>query len=338
MTGSSIHASIIGVGSYLPERRLTNADLEHMVDTSDEWITTRTGIKERRIAAPGEPTSALSAQAALRALESAGVGPEALDLIVLATSTPDYVMPSTACVVQDAIGASCAALDVNAACSGFVYALSVAVTAIESGRARTVLVIGADVLSSIVDFTDRSTCILFGDGAGAVVLRASSVAGFESIVLGADGSGGDQLKVPAGGSAKPVTAEVLEARENFVRMNGNEVYRFAVRIVPAATREALAQSGQDVADLDWLVPHQANQRIIAAVADQLGMEQSRVFSNVSRVGNTSAASVPVALDDLYTGGNLERGDLICLVGFGAGLTWGAATVRWTMDDLSSKEQ
>lgn len=324
------HAEVIGVGGYLPDRILTNAELERMVDTSDEWIMSRTGISERRVAGPDEATSDLVVRAVGRALERAGVAPDAVDLLVVATSTPDYLMPSTACVAQAKLGMTCAAFDVNAACSGFIYALQVGASAIESGRASVVVVVGADVLTRIVDFTDRGTCVLFGDGAGAVVLRAADEPGVESVILGADGTGEELLKVPAGGSASPCTAETLDAREQFLRMSGSEVFKFAVRIIPTATREALAASGYSIDDLRWLVPHQANSRILATVEERLGLDDDRVFSNVEKTGNTSAASIPLALDELYTGGRLAPGDLVALVGFGAGLTWGAAVLRWTM--------
>ena len=324
------HASIIGIGSYLPDTTLTNQDLEQMVDTSDEWIVTRTGIRERRLAEEGHGTSDLAVPAARRAIERAGVADEQIDLLVVGTSTPDHLFPSTACITQRKLGLTCPAFDVNAACSGFVYALQVGTAAIESGRADTVLVVGADALTRHIDFTDRATCVLFGDGAGAVVLRAADEPGIMSIVLGADGTGGDLLKVEAGGSAAPCTVERVEARQHYVKMNGNEVYKFAVRMVPKATLEALAGSGNDVEDLAWLIPHQANQRILDTIEERLGIADEKVFSNLEKTGNTSAASIPLAIDDLYTSGRLRPGDLIALVGFGAGLTWGAATIRWTM--------
>lgn len=323
------YAEIVGVGSYLPEKRLTNPDLERMVETSDDWIVSRTGIRERRMVAKGQATSHLAAEAASRALADAGVHPEAVDLLIVGTATPDMLMPSTACLVQTELGMRCPAFDVNAACTGFIYALSTAVSAIESGRYGTVLVVGADALTPFVDFTDRSTCVLFGDGAGAVVVRASDSAGALGIVLGADGEGADLLTIPAGGSAAPATCERVEAHETTIQMNGNEVFKFAVRAIPAVTVEALAASGLGVDDLTWLVPHQANQRIISTIAERLGVPESHVFSNVERTGNTSAASIPLALDDLYTSGHLAPGDVVALVGFGAGLTWGAAIVRWT---------
>lgn len=324
------HAQIAGVGGYLPEQVLTNADLERMVETSDEWIVTRTGIKERRIAPPEIATSDMVVEAARSAMERAGVGADDIGMLIVATSTPDHVMPSTACVAQAKLGLSCPAFDVNAVCSGFIYGLQVGTSVIESGRADIVLVVGADILSRVIDFTDRTTCVLFGDGAGAVVLKAGEGDGVGSIVLGADGTGGDLLKVPAGGTAQPCTTETIDARDGYVKMNGPEVFKFAVRIIPKATRQVLEQSGHTLDDLRWLVPHQANSRILATVEDRLGLDDSCVFSNLERLGNTSAASIPLALDDLYTGGRLAPGDLIVLVGFGAGLTWGAALVRWTM--------
>lgn len=324
------HAAIIGTGSFLPETRLTNKDLERMVDTSDEWILSRTGISERRLTAEGQSTSDLAVRAAERALACAGIAGSEVDLLVVGTSSPDHLFPSTACITQDKLGLTCPAYDVNAACSGFVYALHAGTAAIESGRATTVLIVGADALTRHVDFTDRGTCVLFGDGAGAVVLRASDAPGVLAIELGADGSGGDLLKVPAGGSAAPCTEELLRDHQQYLQMNGNEVYKFAVRMIPKATIKALAATGNEIADLAWLIPHQANKRILDTIEERLGIDDDRVYSNVENTGNTSAASIPLALDDLYTSGRLAPGDLIALVGFGAGLTWGAATVRWTM--------
>ena len=327
---SQRYAQIAGVGSYLPERVLTNAELEAMVDTSDEWIVSRTGIKERRIAAPEQATSDLAVEACQRALDCAGLSAEQVDLFVVGTATPDHLMPSTACVAQRKLGLTCPAFDVNAACSGFIYALQVGAAAIESGRAQTVLVAGADTLSRIIDFEDRSTCVLFGDGAGAVVLTTAEEPGVMSIVLGADGKGTDHLKVPAGGSSVPCSDSVIEERSHFLTMNGPEVFKFAVRVIPRATIEALDACGYGVDDLRWLVPHQANKRILDTVEERLGIDDSRVFSNLERTGNTSAASIPLALDDLYTSGQLAPGDLLALVGFGAGLTWGAAVLKWTV--------
>ncbi|MDP2401188.1 MAG: beta-ketoacyl-ACP synthase III, partial [Actinomycetota bacterium] len=321
---------------YLPEQVLSNAELETMVETSDEWIVTRTGIRERRMAAPGQATSDLAAEACRRALDDAQLGPEDIDLIILGTSSPDMIFPSTACLTQVKIGATCPSYDVMAACTGFIYALQAATAAIECGRARTVLVCGADALTRHVDFTDRGTCILFGDGAGAVVLQAAEEPGVMGIVLGADGSGASLLHVPAGGSAAPATAERIADGEHYLKMNGNEVFKFAVRVIPRVTREALELSGLQIDDLAWLVPHQANQRILSTVAERLGLPQERVFSHVERTGNTSAASIPLALDDLYTSGQIAPGAHLALVGFGAGLTWGGAVVRWTKP-LPNKE-
>ncbi|MHB1323060.1 MAG: beta-ketoacyl-ACP synthase III [Coriobacteriia bacterium] len=323
------HATITGIGAYLPERRLTNIDLEALVETSDEWISTRTGIRERRVAADHETTASLGAEAARAALDDAGLTAEELDLIVLGTSSPDHLFPSTASLLQEAIGARCPAVDALAACTSFVYGLHYATAAIESGRANRVLVVGADVLTRHVDFTDRTTCVLFGDGAGAAVLEASDEPGVLGIDLGTEGGAADVLSIPAGGSAAPATPERLAAGDQYIHMNGTEVFRFAVRVVPETTRRALRASGLSVGDLTWLIPHQANQRIIDAAAERLGMDPDRVFSNIEVTGNTSAASIPLALNDLYTDGQLRHGDLIALVGFGAGLTWGAAIVRWT---------
>jgi 3-oxoacyl-[acyl-carrier-protein] synthase-3 len=325
-------ASLISVASWLPEARLTNADLEKLVDTSDEWIRSRTGIAERRIAAEGDATSDLAARAGAIALDRAGLAPADVDLLIVATSTPDMVFPSTACLAQAKMGLTCPAFDLNAACTGFIYAVEMATAMIESGRARTIMVIGADVLSSIVDYTDRGTCILFGDGAGAVVLQASEEPGVLSVHLGADGTGADLLFVPAGGSAAPVTPQSLAAGDTYVKMNGNEVFKFAVRTIPEVTKQALADSGLTTDDVDWLVPHQANQRITDTVAQRLGIPHERVVCRIEDTGNTSAASIPIALDSLYRDGYLRPGNILALVGFGAGLTYGAAIVRWTRED------
>ncbi|MDI6900436.1 MAG: beta-ketoacyl-ACP synthase III [Anaerosomatales bacterium] len=324
-------ARIIGIGTYLPDRRLTNRDLEGMVETSDEWITTRTGIRERRLAERGEATSHLAHRAGLAALADAGVEPADVDLLLVGTSSPDMVFPSTAALTQTLLGLGCPAYDVMAACTSFVYALHTGTTAIESGRARTVLVIGADALTRHVDFDDRATCVLFGDGAGAVVLQAADEPGVLGIDLGADGTGADMLRIPAGGSAMPCTEERVREGQHYLRMAGNEVFKFAVRVIPKTAERALAQSGLTTDDVTWLIPHQANQRILDTVADRMGMPHDRVVSTIELTGNTSAASIPLAMGDLYTSGNLRPGDVLALVGFGAGLTWGAAVVRWTKE-------
>ncbi len=322
-------ATIVGVGSYLPSDVLANEDLEGMVETTDEWIFSRTGIRERRRVAEGEATSDMAAAAGAAALGDAGVAPDDVDLLIVATSTPDMLFPSAACLAQAKLGLTCPAYDVNAACTGFVYALQAATAMIESGRARTILVVGADTLTRFVDFTDRTTCVLFGDGAGAVVLEASDEPGVLAIELGADGTVADMLSIPAGGSAAPCTAANVGDRRNTITMNGPEVFKFAVRATPDIIVSAAAAAGIEPADIDWIVPHQANQRIIDAVSERLSIPAERVFSHVVRVGNTSAASIPLALDELYTSGRLSPGDALALVGFGAGMTWGAAIVRWT---------
>lgn len=331
------HACIASVGSYLPERVLTNEELSRIVDTSDEWIRTRTGIRERRVVAEEDATSDLAVRAARVALDRAGLGGDDIDMLFVGTTSPDHIMPSTAAITAAKLGLTCPAVDLMAACTSFVYALQQGSALIESGRASTVLVVGAEALTRLVDFEDRSTCVLFGDGAGAVVLTACEEPGVEAIVLGADGTGAGDLIIPAGGSARPTSQSTVSAREQYLRMNGSEVFKFAVRVIPRATREALAASGHGVDDLAWLVPHQANQRIISTVEERLGIDDDRVYMNLQWTGNTSAASIPLALDDLYTSGRLEPGDLLALVGFGAGLTWGAAVVRWTLPKPDGKD-
>lgn len=322
-------ASVVSIASWLPERRLTNADLERMVDTSDEWIRTRTGIRERRVAAESESTSDLAANAGRIALERAGIAAADVDLLIVATSSPDMAFPSTACLAQAKMGLTCPAFDLNAACTGFIYGLQLATAMIESGRAKTVLLIGAEVLTRLVDFTDRSTCVLFGDGAGAMVVRASEDAGVLGVHLGADGTGADLLSIPAGGTAKPLTPEGLADGLQYIRMNGNEVFKFAVRAIPKVTLEALAESGLEVEDVTWLVPHQANERITDTVGERLGIDHARVVNRIADTGNTSTASIPLALDSLRASGDLKAGDVLALVGFGSGLTFGAAIVRIT---------
>jgi 3-oxoacyl-[acyl-carrier-protein] synthase III len=320
-------ACITGLAGYLPETRLTNADLERMVDTSDEWITSRSGIRERRVAAPDETTSDLAAKAGLAAIADAGLEPGDIGMLVLATCSPDMAMPSTACRAQVKMGLRCPAFDVMAACSGFVYALQVATDAVAAGRAEHVLVVGAEAISRYLDFTDRATCVLFGDGAGAVVLSAGDEPGVRAVRLGADGAGADLL-TSGFGAANPPSAEACASGAGSLKMAGSEVFKFAVRIVPSVTREVLADCGMTPADLRWLVPHQANERITLACAERLDMPADRIVNAIGPVGNTSSASIPLALSDLYTAGNLGVGDEIAIVGFGAGLTWGAAVIRW----------
>ena len=325
------HAHVVGWGKYVPQRVLTNDDLSQMVDTSDEWIRSRTGICERRLAEDGEATASLAIQAARQALEVAGLGPSQLDLIVVATVTSDYLFPATACLVQDALGASRAvAFDLSAGCSGFVYGLSVAAHLLSAGVYGTALVIGAETLSRITNWADRNTCVLFGDGAGAVVLQAGeNEGGVLATALGADGSGGDLLHVPAGGSRMPASHRTVAEGLHFVQMKGREIFRFAVRIIPAATREVLGKAGLSLADLNLLIPHQANQRIIEAAVRALDVPPEEVYSNLERYGNTSAASIPIALSEAAEEGLIQPGSLVVCVGFGAGLTWGAAAIRWT---------
>jgi 3-oxoacyl-[acyl-carrier-protein] synthase-3 len=316
----------------VPDRVLDNEELSTMVDTSDEWIRQRTGIVERRIAAEGETTSTLSLSAAQAALEVADLDPARLDLIIVATVTPDHAFPATACLVQDALGAGkAAAFDLSAGCTGFVYGLSLAADLLMVGSYDHALVIGAETLSRIVDWSDRSTCVLFGDGAGAVVLQANGVpGGVLSSALGADGSGGEVLILPAGGSALPTSIETVAARQHFARMQGRQVFRFATRALPEAARLALDRADLSVEDVRLFVPHQANDRILQSAAKGLGVPEERMFSNLSRYGNTSSASIPMALCEVIEEGLVEWGDLVVCVGFGAGLTWGATTIRWSL--------
>jgi 3-oxoacyl-[acyl-carrier-protein] synthase-3 len=327
------YAQIIGWGFAVPPRVVTNFDLEKTVETTDEWIRTRTGIAERRIVGPKETTATLAIRAAQRALQAADLLPSKLDLVIVATTSPDYPMPSVASMVQDAIGAPRAgAFDVNAACSGFIYALSVGSNMIASGAHQNVLVIGADTLSRYLDWSDRSTCVLFGDGAGAVVLqRSETPTGLRSCILGSDGSGLGSLYIPAGGTRNPITSETLQNRQNFIRMKGSEVYRFAVSTVAQATQQALEAADLTIDDVDLFLPHQANIRIIQSAAKQLKLPPEKVYSNVERYGNTSAASIPIALCEAIREGRVHLGANLVMVGFGAGLSWGAAVVQWGVD-------
>jgi 3-oxoacyl-[acyl-carrier-protein] synthase-3 len=325
-----LHAKIIGTGSAVPERVLTNHDLEQMVDTSDDWITVRTGIKERRVASEGEFTSTFATRAAQRALEMAGVDPADLDLIICGTVTPDFPFPSTACIVQNDLGATrAAAFDISAACSGFLYGLSIADKFIKTGTATHILVVGVEVLSRIVDWTDRNTCCLFGDGAGAVVLAADkSSSGILSTHIYSDGSYWELLHQPGVGNRNPASQQLLDSGQVFIKMQGNEVFKLAVRAMEDAAHAALSANGFSIADLDYLIPHQANRRIIDAISKRLGLSSDKVFVNVDRYGNTSAASIPIALDEANRTGALKRDALVLLDAFGGGLTWASVLMRW----------
>lgn len=325
-----MRAGIIGIGSSVPERVLTNSDLEKLVETSDGWIRTRTGIVERRIVGDNQTTSDLATAAGKRAIADAGIDSEEVALIVVATSSPDMIFPSTACLTQQKLGLSCPAFDVSAACAGFVFGLSTAALYVSSGTYRTVLFIGADALTRHVDWTDRSTCVLFGDAAGAVVLQpAEEGYGVLSTYLASDGTGADILKIPAGGSALPGTLESVREHLHCVQMKGNEVFKFAVKAIPNACDEVLARAGMTISEIDHFVAHQANRRIIEAAVERLGLSPDRVAMNIDRYGNTSTASIPLVVDELYREGRLHRGHNLLLVGFGAGLTWGANIVRWS---------
>ena len=331
-TGMSLRGSTItGIGRYLPRRVMTNHEIEKMVDTSDEWIVTRTGIKERRIAAPEEASSDLAYAASQEALANAGVTPEQLDLIIVGTATPDMLFPATGCILQDRLGAKQAgAFDLSAACSSWVYAVAVAHGYIASGLAKTVLVAGAETLSKFTNWKDRNTCVLFGDSAGAVVMQACEPrSGFLSFYLGADGAGGPLIALPAGGSRIPASFESIERNQHFLQMNGREVYKFAVRCIPKAIEEAVQRAHMTIDDVDLFIPHQANIRIIDAAAGRLGQPREKFFINVERYGNTSAASVPVALYEAVHSGRVKVGDTVVLVAFGGGLTWGSCALRWT---------
>ena len=324
-------AGILGVGSYLPEKIISNFDLEKIMDTSDEWIRTRTGIKERRVADENEATSDLATKAALNAIKDANLTPEDIDLIIVATITPDMIFPSTACLVQaNIIATKAACFDLEAACSGFIYGMTVAKQFIETNTYKHVLVIGAEALSRILDYEDRSTAILFGDGAGAVVMGSVNEGGVLSTNLGSDGNGKDYLNIPAGGSKNPASEETLKNRLHYVKMAGNDVFKFAVRIMQDASIKCVESANLDIQDIDYLIPHQANIRIIEASAKRLKLNMDKVYVNLDRYGNMSAASIPVALDEAYREGKIKKGDNIVLVGFGGGLTWGASVVRWSI--------
>ncbi len=325
-----INAGIAGIGASVPDRVLTNHDLEKMVETSDEWIQSRTGIRERRVASGDEATSDLALRAAREAMAEAGIEGSDIDLIIVATVTPDHLFPSTACILQRELGAvKAAAFDIEAACSGFIYALSVGSQFIETGTYETVLVVGAETLSKITDFTDRTTCILFGDGAGAAVLKpVGEGEGILATHLGADGTGGDLLIQPAGGSRIPATLKSVEERQHFTRMNGREVFKFAVRIMEEAALAVLDQADLSKEDVDFFVPHQANLRILEAAAKRIDLQDGQYIVNLDRYGNMSSASVPVALYEAVRGGQIQSGDTVLLVAFGGGLTWASSVLRW----------
>jgi 3-oxoacyl-[acyl-carrier-protein] synthase-3 len=327
------HAHITGWGRYAPEQVLTNADIERMVDTTDEWIVQRTGIRERRVAAAHETTASMAAVASLRAIRTAGIDPDEIDLILLATLTPDYWMPSTAALVKEAIGNTrAAAMDVAAACSGFVYAYATAQAYITSGLARHVLVIGAELLTRFLDYSDRSTCILFGDGAGAVVLSAADTRGGGlGIEMTTEPQGAYMIWLPAGGAKSPPSAETIARGEHYIRMEGRETYRFATRTLATSALASIERAGLQPSDIDLFIPHQANIRIIEAVAKGLDLPMERMYVNLDRYGNTSAASVPIALAEAVNEGRVRIGDHIVIVAFGAGFTSGAVTIEWTAD-------
>ena len=324
------YTQVAGWGMYVPSRVVTNDHLVQMgLDTSDEWITVRTGIKERRLAAQGEATSDLAVKAAQRALDVANARPSEIDLIIVATCTPDHLTPATAALVQDRLGCNNAgAVDVNAGCSGFVYALGLGAAQIESGRARRVLVIGADVLSSYVDWQDRSTCVLFGDGAGALLLQASEEPGVLFTTLGSDGSGASLLVIPAGGSRLPPNGNTVRNGEHYLKMNGQQVFRWATQIIEKAATKTIRASGLTSDQIDLFIPHQANARIIEVASKRLGLDQEKVFVNVSRYGNTTAASIPIALCEAIAMGRVRPDDHILLISFGSGLSWAATVIRW----------
>ena len=327
---SNGRVSITGIGSHAPQRVMKNDELAQIVDTSDEWIVERTGIRERRVAAPEEALSDLARPAAEAALGQAGLQASSVDLIIVATVTPDMLFPSTGAILADQLGAKdAAAYDLSAGCTGFVYALVQAHGMVASGLVDHALVVGGDVLSKVVDWEDRSTCVLFGDGAGAVVLERVPDGGFLGFELGADGSGGPQLYMPAGGSRAPATAETVAARQHYAKMNGREVFKFATRVLVDSAEKVLDECDVPVEEIDVYVPHQANVRIIDHARKKLGIPEERTVVNVDRFGNTSSGSIPLALGDAESDGRLKEGEMVLMTGMGAGLTWGSALIEWT---------
>jgi 3-oxoacyl-[acyl-carrier-protein] synthase-3 len=323
-------AGILGTGTALPEKVITNKDLAKMVDTSDEWITERTGIKERRQAGPTETTSKLSVKAARKALDMAGISPKDLDLIICSTISPDMPLPSTAAFIQRDLGATaCCAFDLAAACSGFLFGMSVAEQFIKSGKAKYALVVGAELLSRFLDYQDRATCVIFGDGVAASVMGSvSPPSGILASEMHTEGLYAEQLYIPAGGTVKPASCKTVEAREHYIKMRGNELFKVAVRSLEDVSRRVLAEGHVCSEQLNLFIPHQANQRITEAVRARLGLHPEQVYSNISRVGNTSSASIPICLDECVRSGRIHKGDLILMAAFGAGVTWGATLMRW----------
>lgn len=334
MTAKLCNAGILGTGFYVPEKIMTNADLEKIVETSDEWIVERTGIKERRIAEDNQPMSDLALRAAKAALADAGVAAEDLDLIIVATLTSDRIIPSTACMIQNLLGAKhAAAFDLSAACSGFAYATSVAAQFIETGAYKKALVIGAETLSKYINWEDRNTCVLFGDGAGAAVLgQVEEGYGILSFDLGSDGSGGDAIQIPSSGSLMPVSKESIDQKLNLIHMNGRDVFKFAVKAMGKTVKNSLAKIDMPQEKIDWLVPHQANIRIIESAAKRLSMPMDKVIVNIHKYGNMSAACIPIALAEAAAAKRFKKGDIIALSGFGAGLTWASCIIRWSKED------
>lgn len=334
MTAKLCNAGILGTGFYVPEKIMTNADLEKIVETSDEWIVERTGIKERRIAEDNQPMSDLALRAAKAALADAGVAAEDLDLIIVATLTSDRIIPSTACMIQNLLEAKhAAAFDLSAACSGFAYAASVAAQFIETGAYKKALVIGAETLSKYINWEDRNTCVLFGDGAGAAVLgQVEEGYGVLSFDLGSDGSGGDAIQIPSSGSLMPVSKESIDQKLNLIHMNGRDVFKFAVKAMGKTVKNSLAKIDMPQEKIDWLVPHQANIRIIESAAKRLSMPMDKVIVNIHKYGNMSAACIPIALAEAAAAKRFKKGDIIALSGFGAGLTWASCIIRWSKED------
>lgn len=334
MTAKLCNAGILGTGFYVPEKIMTNADLEKIVETSDEWIVERTGIKERHIAEDNQPMSDLALRAAKAALADAGVAAEDLDLIIVATLTSDRIIPSTACMIQNLLGAKhAAAFDLSAACSGFAYAASVAAQFIETGAYKKALVIGAETLSKYINWEDRNTCVLFGDGAGAAVLgQVEEGYGILSFDLGSDGSGGDAIQIPSSGSLMPVSKESIDQKLNLIHMNGRDVFKFAVKAMGKTVKNSLAKIDMPQEKIDWLVPHQANIRIIESAAKRLSMPMDKVIVNIHKYGNMSAACIPIALAEAAAAKRFKKGDIIALSGFGAGLTWASCIIRWSKED------